>query len=201
MMSLHHSWEWQPHKTASHIHIRHKQSVWAHWYDVHGHTVAALHRYSHYFAQILVFWVTCGVKMMSLRHSWGWRTPKTASCIHIRHVQSVWAHWYDVHGHRVGASNRYTHTIWVRYWGSGSLVESKWLRYCWRRQQPQSTFCIHIRHIQSVWAHWYDVHGHTPVAVLHSYTNTIWVRFWGSGSLVEWSQNDVITSWLRLTDS
>jgi len=82
--------------------------------------------------------VTCGVKMMSLRHhGWGWQPHQTASPIHIRHIQWVWAHWY------------------------------------------------------------YAVHGHM-LAALHSYTNTTWLRFWACGSFLL-SQNDVITSWLRLT--
>ncbi len=29
----------------------------------------------------------------------------------------------------VVASNSYTHTTWVRCWGPGSLVESKWYHY------------------------------------------------------------------------
>jgi hypothetical protein len=66
MMSLRHDWAWQPPQTASHIHIRHVYSVWAHWYAVHRHTLAALHNLTHttYLAQILVFWVTCAVKMI-----------------------------------------------------------------------------------------------------------------------------------------
>ncbi len=70
--------------------------------------------------------VTCGVKMMWLYHGWGWQPPQTASQIHIRHIQSVWAHWFAVHMHMVAALHRYTHPTWLRFWGSGSLVESKW---------------------------------------------------------------------------
>ena len=50
-------------------------------------------------------------------------------CIHIRHKQSVWAHWYGFHGHTVAALKGYTHTSWLRFWGSGSLLESKWCHY------------------------------------------------------------------------
>ncbi len=50
-----------------------------------------------YLAQILGFWVTCGVKMMSLCHCWGWQPPQNNSHIHIRHIKSVWAHWYANH--------------------------------------------------------------------------------------------------------
>ncbi len=61
--------------------------------------------YPHFLAQFFGFWVTCGFKMMSLHHghSWGWPPPQTASLIHIRHIQRVWAHWYAVHGHKMAA--------------------------------------------------------------------------------------------------
>ncbi len=191
-MSLHHGWGWKPTQTASHIHIRHIKSFWAHWYAVHGHEVAALNSYTQltwliiwgswslveskwchyvmvladsqlkllpasildmyevfehvymlsigiwqylkqlypaYLGHILGFWVTCGVKMMSLHHRWGWQPTQTASHIHIRYIQNVWAHWYAFHGHTALASNSYTHLIWLIIWGSGSLVESKWWHY------------------------------------------------------------------------
>ncbi len=32
---------------------------------------------------------------------------------------------YVVHRHMVAALNSYTHLTWFRFWGSGSLVESK----------------------------------------------------------------------------
>ncbi len=67
--------------------MRHKLSVWTNWYAVHGHTLAALHSHTH--TSWLSFWVQghCGVKMMPLRHSWGWPPPQTASLIHIRCMQ------------------------------------------------------------------------------------------------------------------
>ncbi len=84
--------------------------------------------YSHYLGQILGFWVTCGIKMMSLHHGWGGQPTQTASCIYIRHMKTVWAHWCAVHGHIGVASNSsYTPSTWLRFWGSGSLVELKWL--------------------------------------------------------------------------
>ncbi len=121
MMSLCHGWGWQPPQTASCIYIRHVQSVWAHWYAVLWHTVAALNSFPPYLAQILGFWVTCGIKMMWLCHGWGWQPPQTASHIHIRHIQNVWAQWYAVHKHMVAALHIYTHLTWLRFWGSGSL--------------------------------------------------------------------------------
>ncbi len=57
-------------------------------------------------------------------------TPtQTASCIHIRHIKSVWALWYSVHGYKVAALKSYTQTTWLRFCGSGSLVESKWCHH------------------------------------------------------------------------
>jgi hypothetical protein len=85
--------------------------------------------YPHYLGQNLGFWLTFWVKMMSFCHGWGWQPPQTASHIYIWHIKSVWAHWYAVHGNMVVASNSYTHPTWLRLWGSGSLVESKWYHY------------------------------------------------------------------------
>ncbi len=126
-----HGWGWQPPWTASHIHIRHAPSClstlicypWA-------YSITGTQLYPPYFlVQILEFWVTCGVKMMSLCHGWGWQSPQTDSHLHIRHIKNVWAHWYAVHRHMVAALHSYTHSTWVRFWGSGSLVESKWCHY------------------------------------------------------------------------
>ncbi len=190
MMSLYHGWGWQPPQTASHTHIWHIQSVWAHWYAVYGHKVVAIHSYTHtiwlgfgvlghlgsqndviiswlrliatsnwsptfildiykslntliccpwaygsslkqlyphYLAQNLGFWLTCGVKTIALCHWWGWQPHQIASHIHIRHIKSVWEHWYAVYGHSAAALNNYTHLTWLRFWGTGSfvLVESK----------------------------------------------------------------------------
>jgi len=81
--------------------------------------------YPPHLAQILGFWVSCGVKMMWLWHGWGWQPPQTASHIHVRHIESVWAHWYAVHWHLAVALHIFTHPTWLRFWGSGSVVESK----------------------------------------------------------------------------
>ncbi len=178
------------------IHIKHMQSVWAHWYAVHGYMAVASNSftyltwvrfwgsgslveskwchyimvgltatsncfphphytyakclsasicypwaygsslkqlYPHYLAQILGFCLTRWVKMMSLCHGWGWQPPQSASCIHIRHIKYVWAHWYAVHGYMAVASNSYTHTTWVRFWGSGSLVSQNDIILSWLR--------------------------------------------------------------------
>ena len=86
-----------------------------------------------YLAQILGFWVTCGVKMMWLCHGWGWQPPQTASHIHIRHIQSAWAHYYAVHGHTVAALHSYSHPTGSDFGALGHLwsqndVIMSWLR-------------------------------------------------------------------------
>ncbi len=126
MISLRHDWGWQPPQTAFCIYIRHIQSVWAHWCAVHRNKGAALHSYPPYLAKVWGFWVAYGVEMMSLHHGWDWQPPQTASCIHIRHIQSVWAHWYAVRRHLVAALHSYPPYLaqnlgfWVTY------VESIW---------------------------------------------------------------------------
>jgi hypothetical protein len=77
---------------------------------------------------------------MSLCHGWGWQPPQTASHIHIRHIQRIWAHWYVVHGHTVSALHSYTHLTWLRFWGSGSLVESNDDIMSWLRLIANSNF-------------------------------------------------------------
>ena len=67
--------------------------------------------------------------MMSSRHGWGWQPTQTIYCIYMRHIQSVWSHWYAVHWCMVKALHSYNHTTWLRFWGTGSLVESKWYHY------------------------------------------------------------------------
>ena len=85
--------------------------------------------YPPYLAKILGFWVTCLAEMMPLRHGWGWKPPQTTSPIHIRHIQSVWAHWCVVQRYTVAALWSSTHPTWLRFWGSGSHVEPKWFHY------------------------------------------------------------------------
>ena len=92
--------------------------------------------YLQYLAQIFWFFqVTCGVKMTSLRHGWGWQLPQTSSYMYYRNIQHyVWAHcWYAVHGHMGGALNSYTHNTCllsqiVGFWFWVTL-ESKWCHY------------------------------------------------------------------------
>ncbi len=142
-MSLHHGWGWQPTQTASCIHIIHIQSVWVYWYAVHGHMAVASNSYTPKFGSYFGVWVTCGVKMMSLRHGWGWQPPQTASYIHIRHIQCVWSHWYAVHGHMAVASNSYTHTLRSDFWFLGHLWSQNDAILSWLRLTASSNSFLH----------------------------------------------------------
>ncbi len=174
---------WQPPQTASHIHIGHIQSDWAHWSLIcypWAYSISLTQLYPPYLEQILGLWVTCGVKMMGLCHGWGWQPPQTASHTHMRHSQSIWVHWYTVHWHMVAALHSFTHPTWCRFVGFWVTcgVKMMWLCHGWGWQPPQTASHIHIRHVQSVWVHWYTVHWHT-VAALHSFTHPTWRRFVG----------------------
>ncbi len=119
----------------------------------YGSSLKYLH--PHYLGQILEFWDTsCGVKMMSLHHGWGWQPPQTPSCIHTLHVQSFWAHWYSVHGHRAVVSNTYTHTNWVRFgvlghflWSQNDVITS------WLRVTATSNSFLRLHYIFKVFEH------------------------------------------------
>ena len=57
------------------------------------------------------FWVTCDVKMMSLRHGWSWRPPQTAT-----YTKCLSTYWYAVHRHMIASLHIYTHPTWLRIW-------------------------------------------------------------------------------------
>ncbi len=161
-----------------------------------AYSISLTHLYPPYLAQILGFWVTCEVKMMSLCHGWGWQPPQTASHIHIRNLQSVWAHWYAVHRHMVAALHSFPHSNKLRFWSSGSLViaESKWCHYAMFEADSQIkllppsilNICKVIEHMNilsiGIWQQPWTVICPT------------WPRFWGSGSHVEskWCQNVMV---------
>jgi hypothetical protein len=150
-----------------------------------AYSITLTQLYPPYLAQIVGFWVTCVFKMMWLCHGWGWQPPQTASHIHIRHAQSIWAHWYIL---AYGSSLTQFYPPYLAqilgFWVPCG-VKIMWLCHSWGWWPPQTTSHIHIRHIQSVWAHWYAIHGHT-ISPLHSYTQpTSWLRIWSSGALVE----------------
>ncbi len=91
-----------------------------------AYSISLTQLYPHYLGQSLGFWVTCGVKIMWLCHCWCWQPSQTASHIHIRYIQSILAHLYAVYWHTVAALHSFTHPTWLRFWGTWSLVESKW---------------------------------------------------------------------------
>ena len=74
-------------------------------------------------------WQSGPPRLAPYRHLWsqndvntswlrGWQPPQTISPIHIRHIQSGWAHWNAVHWHTATALHSFTHTTWIRFWGS-----------------------------------------------------------------------------------
>ncbi len=78
---------------TTHLYLSHW--TWYHTWIASKKVICCMSCYYHshliipYLAQILGFWVTCGVKMMSLCHGWGWQPPQTASHIHIRHTKCL----------------------------------------------------------------------------------------------------------------
>ena len=149
---------------------------------------------------MLGYWVTCGVNIISWRHGWGWQPPQIASNIHMnmRHIQSVWAHWYAVHWCMVKALHSYIHSTWLRCWGTGSLVESKWYHYVMVEADS------HLRLLPTSLWDIYKVFEYIDMLSidiwLKPYTDITTLLGSNVGVLGHLrSQNNVITSWLRLT--
>ncbi len=154
--------------------------------------------YLHYLGQILLFWVTCGVKIMWLCHDWGWQASQTASCIHIRYIHSIWAHWYAVHWHTVAALHSFTHPTWLRFWGTWSLVESKRCDYVMVDADS------HLKLLPTSILDTYKVIEYIDMLSMgvQYQPYTVIPTLLGSDFEVLghlWSQNDVIMSWLMLT--
>ena len=145
-----------------------------------------------------MIWVTCGGKMMSLHHGWGFNSIQTDSCIHIRHIQSVWAHWYGVNRHTVAVLHSYTHPAWLRFLWSGSLVELRWCHYVIVEAAIIFKLLpVSILDIYNVFEYINMLSiGHNMAIALVSYTHPTGSDFGVLSHL--WSQNDVIMSWLRL---
>jgi hypothetical protein len=98
-----------------------------HWYAVsgaYGCTLIPLHRPS--CPQIWGFRFTWGAEMMPQCHVWGWYPPQTASYIHLRRIQSVWAIGMLSQGHMGAPLYPYTGQVAPRFGKSGSLEEWKW---------------------------------------------------------------------------
>ncbi len=202
MIWLCQGWGWQPPQTASHIHIGHIQSDWEHWSLIcypWAYRISLTQLYPYNLGQILGFWVTCGVKMMWLCYGWGCQPPQTASHNHVRHTHSVWAHWYAVHWYTVADLHSFTQpTSWVRFWGTWSLVESKWCIFV--KVDADS----HLKLLPTYILDIYKVIKHIDMLSMgiqyQPYTvipTVLGADFGALGHL--WSQNDVIMSWLRLT--
>ncbi len=82
-------------------------------------------------------------------------------------------------------------------WGTCGM-EMMWLHHGWGWYPLQTASHIHIRHIKCVWAIGIWSQGHMDAPLYH-YTSKVGPRFWNLGHL--WSENDAITSWLRLTST
>ncbi len=138
---------------------------------------------------------------MSICCGWGWQPPQTASHTQISHTQRVWSHWhwYAVNWHTVTALHSFTHPTWLIFWGSVTCgVESRnvvfmsWLRLAATSNcfpYPYYTYNM-FEHIDMLSI---GIQQHQPYTVIPILVGSY---FGVLGHL--WSQNDVITSWLRL---
>ena len=136
---------------------------------------------------MLGFWDTLwGINMMSLCNGWGWQPPQIASCIHIRHIQSVWAQWIAIHGHTAVASNSYSQLLGSDFGGLCKMgFQHAVIMSCLRLTPPQTASHILIRHKEGVWAHWYALHmriGRQPQTVKPAWLGSdvgVLGHFWG----------------------
>ncbi len=143
-------------------------------------------------------WVTCGVEMMWLCRGWGLQPPQTASHIHIGHIRSDWAYWYAVHLHTVAALHSFTHPTRLRFWGTWSLLESKWCILVMVDAES------HLKLLPTSMLDTYKMIEHIDMLSMgiqyQPYTGIPTLLGSDFGILGHlWSQNDVIMSWLRLT--
>ncbi len=137
------------------------------------------------------------VKMVPLRHSWGWCPPQTASHILIRHIQSVWAISMLSQGHMVAPFYHYTGQVGPRFGKSGSLEEWKWCHNIMFEAdvhlRPLHTSILDIYKVfetlvcclKGIWLHPYTV---TPSKLAPDLGSQVHLR----------SENDAITSCLRM---
>ena len=118
-----------------------------------------------------------------LRRSW--------AAVHRDAVSSLTQLWYPhSHSHYLAQIDGF----WL-------LMDSKW----WHCVMVDAgshlkLLSVDIGQIQSVWTHWYAVHGHTPGAAFHSYTYPTWLIFWGTWwlAVLETSFVGLITRWVLL---
>jgi len=90
----------------------------------YGCTLVSFHWSS--WPKIWEFWVAYGVDMMSLHHGWGCHPIQSASHIHIRYVQSVWAFVMLSQGHMGAPLHHSTGQVGLRFVNPGSLLQWKW---------------------------------------------------------------------------
>ena len=132
-------------------------------------------------------WITCGIKMMSLHYGWGWRPPQTICSIHMKHVQN---------SSSLTQLNQSSMAQILGFWVT-SGVKMMSLRHGWG-WQPTQTIYWYIWDIYKVFEHidmlsidiWLKPYTVLTTLLLGSNVGVL-------GHL--WNQNDVITSWLRLT--
>ncbi len=192
MMPLHHDWAGQPPQPllpASMLDITKFLHTLICCFGAYG---SSLKRYTH------TTWVRYMSSGSLLESTWSHYVMVEADSQVIRHIQSVWAHWYAIHGHLTVASNSYAHTTWLIFWGSGSLVESRWCHYV--MVEADRRLKLPLASILDV----YNMFEHIdiPFMGMWQYPQIVTPTLFGSdfGVLDHlWSQNNVITSWLKLT--
>ncbi len=196
--SLCHVWGWYALWTTSYIHIRHIKSVWAIGMLSQGHMGAPLYpttsQVGPRFGDSRCLW---SVKMVPLRHSWVWYPPQTATHILISHTQSVYAIGMMSQENMGAPLYRYAGQNGPRFVKLRSLVEWKWCHYV------MSETDIDLRPLHTSLFDIYKVFEPLVCCLkgmwVHPYTITLARLAQDLGIQVHlWSENDVLTSWLRL---
>jgi hypothetical protein len=186
MMPLHHGWGWYPPQTASHIHIRHCQCVWAIGILPRGHMDAPLYCYTS----------KVGPRFWNLCHLWSENVAIT-SWLRLTSTSDCFSHPYKTYKmclkYCVAVSRANGCTLTLLYLSLPQIlnfwitcgVEMMPLHDGWVWYPPQTVSQIWARHIQNVWAIDMLSQGHMG-APLYRYTGQVGPRFWTFGSLVEW---------------
>jgi hypothetical protein len=133
---------------------------------------------------------------MSLCHGWGWCPPQTTSYIHIWHIWRVWAIVMLSQGH-MGAPIPLHQPSWPQIWE----VRVTWGVEMIPQHRDEADIPLKLLHasildiykvieplvccLKGIWVHPYTI---TPARLAPDLGS--------QGHL--WSDNDVITSWLRL---
>ncbi len=120
------------------------QKCLSHLHDVsraYGCTLIPKHRPC--WAKIFDFWITCEVEMMPSHHGWGWYPPQTASHIHVRHIQCVWAIGILSQGHMDAPLYCYTSKFCPRFLNWGCLWSENDAITWWLRLTSTSDYFPH----------------------------------------------------------